>query len=553
MNPPSVAGSCPALVVGAGPVGLTLAAHLHHHGLPCRIIDRAPAPSDKSKALVLWGRSLEMLDDLGIAEDFLRAGVFLNAAHLHSGARSLARIQFMLEGTEYPRPFMLAQSETERLLAEYLQRVGIEVERRVELTSFTEQGERVVATLRHAEGREEQIGCDWLLGCDGAHSTVRHLLKMDFTGEAEQNDFILADCRVEGSLPLDELSLFWHHKGVLAFFPFAAGRCRIIADMGTARTTDRPPEPSLSDVQNIVNERGPTGVRLSEPHWLAGFRIHERKVAEYRRGRVFLAGDAAHIHSPAGGQGMNTGMQDTWNLAWKLALVQKGRGRPSLLDSYTIERSAVGEIVLRNATRLTRVATLRNPLGQFFRNRLVEILGKLSSFRRNFVRDLTEMSIHYPNSPLNGEFSALRWASGSNRPGDRFPEARLREPGTGREQRLLILLRGPQHNLLLVSPVTDAYALKGLNDIRRQVEEAYPNLIRAHLIVSGDSLPQEAASFDSVWLDPSGSVGQALGSQSLALALVRPDGYLGSRCQPAMWDPLRESLDRYLIAGQAKS
>ncbi len=546
MNPPSVAGSCAALVVGAGPVGLTLAAHLHHHGIACRIVDRAPAPSDKSKALVLWGRSLEMLDDLGIAEHFLRAGVFLNAAHLHSGARSLARIQFTLEGTEYPRPLMLAQSETERLLTEHLRRVGIEVERRVELTSFTDHGDRVVATLRHADGKEQQIGCDWLLGCDGAHSTVRHLLKMDFTGEAEQNDFILADCRVEGPLPLDELSLFWHHKGVLAFFPFAAGRCRIIADMGTAQTTDRPPEPSLSDVQNIVNDRGPTGVRLSEAHWLAGFRIHERKVAEYRRGRVFLAGDAAHIHSPAGGQGMNTGMQDTWNLAWKLALVHKGRARPSLLDSYTIERSAVGEMVLRNATRLTRVATMRNPVGQFFRNRLVQILGNLSSFRRNFVRDLTEMSIHYPNSPLNGEFGL---PFGSIRPGDRFPEAQLREPETGREQRLLLLLRGPQHNLLLIpSSESDAGILAEQNNIRRRIEETYPDLIRVHLIVQGASLPQGVARFGSVWLAPDGSLPLTRFADT-AWALVRPDGYLGYCGQPASWENLRGYLDRYLLPG----
>src|SRR5579884_223717 len=492
-----------------------------------------------------------MLDDLGIAENFLHTGMFLNSAHLHSGARSLARIHFTLEGTEYPRPLMLAQSETERLLTEHLQRVGITVERPVELTSFTDQGNQVVANLRHADGREEKIGCDWLLGCDGAHSTVRHTLAMEFTGEPDPNDFILADCRVEGTLPLDELSLFWHHKGVLAFFPFAAGRCRIIADMGTAKTTGHPPDPSLSDVQNIVNERGPAGVRLSDPHWLAGFRVHERKVAEYRRGRVFLAGDAAHIHSPAGGQGMNTGMQDAWNLAWKLALVHKGRARPSLLDSYTIERSAVGEMVLRNATRLTRVATMRNPIGQFFRNRLVEVLGHLPWFRRNFVRDLTEMSIHYPNSPLNGQ-SPKNWPSASIQPGDRYPEARLRDPGTGREQRLLLLLRGPQHNLLLLPAAANADILADLNDVRRRVEETYPDLIRVHLIVPGDSLPQGVAGFDSIWLDPAGSVRPDPGAHT-ALALVRPDGYLGYRAQPALWDSLHKYLDRYLIAGRAKS
>jgi 2-polyprenyl-6-methoxyphenol hydroxylase-like FAD-dependent oxidoreductase len=555
MNAPSAADSCTALVVGAGPVGLTMAAHLHHHGVACRIIDRSPAPSETSKALVLWGRSLEMFDDLGVAEDFLRAGVFLNAASLHGGARLLARIAFAAAGTEYPRPLMLAQSETERLLAEHLHRVGIPIERSVELTEFTEHGDHVLAVLRRADGREESVRCDWLLGCDGAHSTVRKKLGVNFSGEPEPNDWILADCRVDGPIPHDELSLFWHAKGVLAFFPFAADRCRIIADMGMAHTNGHPPDPSLADVQAIVNERGPTGVSLSHPHWLSGFRIHERKAAEYRRGRAFLAGDAAHIHSPAGGQGMNTGMQDAWNLAWKLALVQTGRARPSLLDSYSSERGEVGEMVLRNATRLTRFATLRNPVGQFLRNRVAQILGHLPPFRRSFVRDLSEMSIHYPHSPLNGE-SGSNWASGGARPGDRVPDARLREPKTGREQRLLSLLRGPQFNLLLLPTSAESAALMNLDGTRlsiesafcQRVESAYRSIIRVHLIVPGDAMPQGISGFASACLDSTNSVRKSLGVRETALALVRPDGYLAYRGQPASWEELRGYLDRFLVS-----
>jgi 2-polyprenyl-6-methoxyphenol hydroxylase-like FAD-dependent oxidoreductase len=524
-----------------------LAAHLHHHGIACRIIDRASVPSDKSKALVLWGRSLEMLDDLGIVGDFLKAGRHLDAASLYGGSRLLARIPFTTKGTEYPKPLMLAQSETERLLTEHLRRVDVAVERPVELTAFTDHGDHVAATLRHADGRDETIRCDWLLGCDGAHSTVRKQLGLEFTGEADPNDFLLADCRVEGPIPQDELSLFWHPKGILAFFPFAADRCRIVADMGAAAGAGHPPDPTLAEVQAIVDARGPAGVRLSEPHWLAGFRIHERKVADYRRGRAFLAGDAAHIHSPAGGQGMNTGMQDAWNLAWKLALVHAGRARPSLLDSYTPERGAVGEMVLRNAARLTRVALVRNPIGQFFRNRLVNLLGHFSIFRRTFVRNLSEMSIHYPHSPLNGESASTSWDSGGIRPGDRVPEMRLREPGTIREQRLLLLLRGPQHHLLMLPACPAALAQQVWNDLRQCVETAYPNLIHVHLILPGDSLPDDRGGFTSIWLDPDGSVRRAFGAREPALALVRPDGYLGYRCQPASWEGLRGYLDHYLV------
>src|SRR5262249_10896675 len=162
------------------------------------------------------------------------------------------------------------QSETERLLTEHLSKVGVPVERQVELVDFTDHGDHVDATLRHADGRDEQVRSAWLIGCDGAHSIVRKKLGMQFSGDAEPNDWILADVHIEG-IPQDELSLIWHTKGVLGFFPFAKGRCRVIADMGTAPGTGHPADPSLAEVQRIVDERGPAGVRLSEPHWLSGF------------------------------------------------------------------------------------------------------------------------------------------------------------------------------------------------------------------------------------------------------------------------------------------
>jgi 2-polyprenyl-6-methoxyphenol hydroxylase-like FAD-dependent oxidoreductase len=542
MNP-QTSSACPALVVGAGPVGLTLAAHLHQHGLPCRLIDRSPTASDKSKALVLWARSLEMLDNLGIADDFVSAGMFVNDARLHGGRRLLARIPFAAADTHYPRPLMLAQSETERLLGEHLRRAGIEVERQVELTGCADRGDHVAATLRHGDGREEQVRCDWLLGCDGAHSTTRKAVSLEFTGAAEPNDWVLADCRVEGPVPQDELSFYWHARGILGFFPFAAGRCRVIADLGPAKGGGHPPDPSPAEVQALVDERGPGGVRLSEPHWLSGFRINERKVADYRRGRVFLAGDAAHIHSPAGGQGMNTGMQDAASLAWKLALVQAGRARPALLDSYTPERSAVGELVLRQAGHMTWAVTLRNPAARFLRNCVVSVLGMLPGFRRNFVRYLTELSIHYPHSPLNGADGP----AGGLRPGDRLPEASLRGPATGQEQRLLAVLRGPWHRLLLLPAGGDAAGLAEMREIGQRAEATYPGVVRPYLIVPADALPA-GADGASVWLDPGGSVRRLFAARESMVAVVRPDGYLGYRGRPASWDGLRAYLDRYLVS-----
>ena len=370
---------------------------------------------------------------------------------------------------------------------------------------------------------------------------------MDFFGEAEPNDWILADCRIDGPIPMDEVTIFWHAKGVVAYFPFTPTRCRVIADMGSAKGSDKPADPSLAEVQAIIDERCPAGVRLSEPHWLAGFRINERKVTDYRRGRAFLCGDAAHIHSPAGGQGMNTGMQDTWNLAWKLALVQSGKARPTLLDSYSAERSAVGSVVLRQAGLLTTVATLRNPAAQFLRNNALRLLLKLPAFRRNFVRNLAEMTIHYPDSPLNGESTGPGWARGSIRPGDRFPDLRLRDPKIAKDERLLRILHGTGYDLLLLPTVADGTTLATLRSIQQRVEATYAGLVRCHLLVPSGGLLADPEGFASTWLDSDGGARQRLGARETALALIRPDGYLAYRGQPASWEGLRGYLGRWIV------
>ena len=371
-----------------------------------------------------------------------------------------------------------------------------------------------------------------------------HGLGVEFVGKAEPLDFFLADCRVEG-IPHDSIDFFMSPKGPLGFFPFGDDRARIIAGLDEPSGERKPPDPTLEQVQAIVDARGPGGVTLSDAVWLSGFRINERKVAHYRHGRCILAGDAAHIHSPAGGQGMNTGMQDTWNLAWKLALVEKGLAKPSLLDSYDPERGAVGEMVLRNATRMTRFATLRNPIAQFLRNRAVGLLGHIPSFRRALFYGLTELAIHYPDSPLNGETAGLPWTSGGLKSGDRVPDASLRAGLRRGTRRLLDLLRGPNHNLLLL-PAARPWTPPKWPSLAAAPRRPTRRSIRAHVIASGESVARPGRTAPGLGRD--GSLWRTLGATDSALALVRPDGYLGYRGQPASWDDLRRYLDRTLIA-----
>ena len=390
------------LVVGAGPVGLTLAAELRRYGVSVRIIDKVSARTDKSKALVVWSRTLELLQGAGCANAFVAAGHKVTAVNLNAGGKPLGRISFEAVETPYPFALMLPQSDTERLLEQHCAALGLAVERNVELVDFEAGGEAVSATLRHVDGRLETVSADWVVGCDGARSRVRHGLGMAFEGDTLMSDWVLADVHLAGvRIPASELAMYVHHEGVLALFPIKPGRYRVIADVGHS-TADQPAKPTLDEIQVLLDRRGPGGITASDAIWFSAFRINERKVKHYRAGRIFLAGDAAHIHSPAGGQGMNTGMQDAFNLAWKLALASRGIGGERLLDSYDAERGAVGEMVLRNAGRLTAAATLKNPFVRAIRNVAAHVALGFGPVREAVARTFTEIEIGYATSEING-------------------------------------------------------------------------------------------------------------------------------------------------------
>jgi 2-polyprenyl-6-methoxyphenol hydroxylase-like FAD-dependent oxidoreductase len=406
-----------------------MAAELARYGVQVRIVDKTMRRTDKSKALVVWSRTLELLARAGCAEKFVAAGQKVDAATIIAGGALIGHVELAGVASPYPYGLMLPQSETERLLEEHLHGLGVTVEREVELMAFTPSASSVTATLRHAGGELESLETEWLAGCDGAHSTVRHGLGLPFTGTTLQSDWILADIHLKGyPYPESEIAMYWHQDGVLAVFPISPGRFRVIADLGSSEGA-HPADPTLDQVQAVVERRGPGGLAVSDPIWLSAFRINERKVADYRSGRVFVAGDAAHVHSPAGGQGMNTGMQDAINLAWKLALACRGTCADALLDSYSTERSAVGEQVLKAAGRLTVVGTLKNHAAQQIRNTLARLLFGLAPFRRAMVDTMTEVSIGYHDSPLNGPHAGHLAGPG---PGERMPPEAAQPPiGSG--------------------------------------------------------------------------------------------------------------------------
>ncbi len=529
----AITATTDVLVVGAGPTGLVMALELARRGIGCRIIDKLPAATQTSKALAIQSRTLELFDMMGIIEEALQHGLQVSAANLYANGKSMAHMPFGELNCPYPFILDLAQSETEKMFAERLAQLGIAVERQVELLGLMQDEQGVTATLRHAGGQEETVRCAWLIGCDGAHSSVRHLLQMSFDGAAYPEDFALADVKIHWSLPANEMHLFLHEKGIFAAFPLPGGRYRLIVETSEHADKEKQPEPTLEDFQRYLKERGPEGATLDDPVWMSAFRIHARKVKHYRQGRVFVAGDAAHIHSPAGGQGMNTGIQDVFNLAWKLALVQTKHAPVTLLDSYEVERHPVAESVLHTTDLMIRMGTLHNPLLRHVRNSVVPLLSQLEPVKQRFVEQISELTINYRNSPIvagQSGHSLPVFSHEGPQPGDRAPEVQPLLHADGTATHLFELLRSTKHILLLLAGENSSPdTVQQLTMLANQVSERYGELMQAFMVVADKRLLSEGLTDVPVLWDKERIMFRRYGDGGFYL--VRPDGYIGYRGQ----------------------
>ena len=360
-----------------------------------RIVETRARQSEHSKALAIFPRTLEIFDMAGVVGPFLEAANRVTSVSVTAHGRELAHVRFAPEQSPYPFIAMVPQDVTEKLLAEELRRRGGVVEYQTSFVSAEDRGDGVRATLE-SDGRRVEVGAAFVVGCDGAHSTVRHLLKLPFEGAQYEDLFLLADVQTNEALPADELQLCPSEFGPAAIFPMSATRRRIVA------TIDRPEgdAPSLELVRGILSQRAPAGIEARSMGWASYFRIHHRQVANLRAGRMFVAGDAAHIHSPFGGQGMNTGLGDVWNLAWKLDLALQRRGNERLLDSYSAERRPVIKDVIETTDRLTRAMGTPNRFAQALRDTIIPVLSHLSPFQHAFVNRLSGLGIAYGGSPI---------------------------------------------------------------------------------------------------------------------------------------------------------
>jgi 2-polyprenyl-6-methoxyphenol hydroxylase-like FAD-dependent oxidoreductase len=406
------------LVAGAGPTGLVLALWLARKGIPVRLIDKNTGPGLASRAMGVQARTLELYHQLGFADQVVAQGIKVDTVHLREEGRRVATVQLGDIGRGLsPFPFVLSfpQDDHERLLHEQLRQAGVAAEWETQLAAFQDLGDRVSATLR-TPGSEETIDCAYLCGCDGAHSTVRQSLGLGFPGGTYDQQFYVADVLASGELANGGLSLCLGAQAFLGVFPIRrTGMHRLIGTVpddlaGRENLT-------FTELQPLLEQR--FHMQVEQVNWFSTYHVHHRVAEHFQRGRVFIAGDAGHIHSPAGGQGMNTGIGDAVNLAWKLAAVVSSKAAPSILETYEPERIAFARALVATTDMAFRSAVSQNRGAEILRTHvlphLLPFAMGFAALRRAAFRVVSQTRIHYRESALS------LGAAGDLHGGDRLP------------------------------------------------------------------------------------------------------------------------------------
>jgi 2-polyprenyl-6-methoxyphenol hydroxylase-like FAD-dependent oxidoreductase len=497
------------LIVGAGPTGLVLALCLQRLGTACRIIDKNPGPGEASRALVVHARILEHYQQLGLAHKIIEKGMPLTAMIIREGSEDKAKLNIANLGkglSPFPFALSLPQDVHEKLLVEQLTLEGVHVEWNTELVSFSDDGQRVQAVLRK-DGEEESDDFDYVCGCDGAHSTVRKELGLEFVGGTYERLFFVADVETETpEFGLSHMYMCLDDEMFCLYMPVRRPGIKRVVGIIPNELLDRA-SIAYEDIRPFIEQK--LGVKESKVNWFATYRVHHRVSEHFRKGRVFIAGDAGHIHSPAGGQGMNTGIGDAVNLSWKLAAVLRGKADSSILDTYETERIAFARVLVASTDRAFQTMIGRRTSGRLFRTVLMPhvmpfLLG-FSAARKGAFKVISQTRIHYRESELS------EGTAGKVHGGDRLPWV---QTGTG-------------HNF---DPLQ---ALDWQLHVYGEADEA----LRAFASTASMSLHEFA------WTPEM----EKAGLKRDALYLVRPDGYVALACSEQDTEKVRRHLSPFHI------
>jgi 2-polyprenyl-6-methoxyphenol hydroxylase-like FAD-dependent oxidoreductase len=532
--------SAPAvLIVGAGPTGLMLACQLALRHIPFRIIDRKPGPTDQSKALVVQARTMELFEQMGLAPQALQQGQQATGLNFILGGRWVQHINLQAPGRKlspYPSLYILEQSKTESLLLGFLSQHHRQVEWNTELLHVEQSEAQVIARLRRPGGRAETLHTSWLVGADGAGSQVREACQIPFLGATYAHTFLLADTRVNWDFNHQEVFLCLTKDKLAGFFPMAGeGRFRVVTKL--PRHLENQASLDFSQVAADLEKSLGFPLQFGDTHWFSTYRLQHRYARQFRQGRCFLAGDAAHVHSPVGGQGMNSGLQDAYNLAWKLALVIRESAAPELLDTYQLERLPVAKKLVSTTDLVFRFLVSSNPLLAFARGLVLPLVLKkffrYNQLRTRVFRWVSQTGIRYLKSPISVSARESNHFPGhAPLPGLRVPYAQVYRPDMKTTGSLYDLLRHPYFTLLVFkSSFSTDRAEQLVEELEAALASSLPGLLTTTIIY-----PHEK----------NNAVYELFGINEDAFYLVRPDNHIAFRSQPAHVSSLLEYLHETL-------
>lgn len=536
-------------IIGAGPVGLTAAAEFARYGISARLVDRRDGPVAHSNAAVIHVRTQEVFEAMGAAERIVPQGFPLQYFSLNAFDKLLGGIRVHGVDGPYPGPRIVSQQIVETELAAHLAGLGGAVDRSAEVTDIAEAEDGFTVSLRRPGGGVEQFEAAYVLGCDGAHSFVRDRFGIGFPGERYDGfEFIHADAQLRWTHPTGRGYIYVTKSRLVLLFPFdGAGHYRVLCAR-TDQDPDNRSAPELGELQAILREvSGDTGAELSDATWLARWRSTHRIAERFRQGRVFLAGDAGHVHVPVGGQGMNTGIQDAFNLAWKLASVIKGTAPPALLDSYEAERYPVAEELLKGTDRGFHVMVQPSDLASFALKLFGSSVIGLEAVQDRLRRVLGEVTINYRHSALTEDHG------GSIGPiaGDRVVDGVAVRASDRRTLRLLEAIAGTRWSLLVFAGLEAESGLTPLLELAQQIDARFGRQVTAVLVTPG-AVPETWPG--SGLYDRDHLLHERYGVRHAALYLIRPDWYVGFRAPAARGEALLKYLETWLVpADQASS
>lgn len=529
----------PVLIVGAGPSGLMMACALARHNISFRIIDKKSEPTKGSNATWIQTRTLEILEIMGMVDGFLKRGHICEGINFYAQGEHLFTFPLKQVDSNYPFILMLPQRETEHLLQNKLEKSHIEVERATELIDIQKIRDGVHSTVRRSNGELEEIKSDWVIACDGANSVVRQKCHLAFSGEDLSEQFMVADAKMSSYLPTNEIHIFFDkgtvfpEKGTLfSAFPWGENNYRLSANLYLShpRITF-----TAQEVKEVVADRTYGNYIVESVNWITPFWIHGRMVNELCSDRIFLVGDAAHIHSPVGGQGMNTGLQDAFNLAWKLALVIQGKAQPLLLDTYSIERSPV----IKNIVEKTEFFTKKMLFDQTFLGQLKKwghLIAEEPPLLKKASNELTQVSLSYEKSPIIDYQMELN--KEAPLPGERAPNVIM-----GDKMALYHYFSVTAHTILIFIPSeAEGHDLKAIHPFKKQIEERFPGLLNVITICK-----ENIVGIEGGIVDKSGKIYEHYHVAGWAVYIIRPDNYIAYYSEKITPLQIEHFFNHYLI------